>query len=88
MPVIVQMTAPEMEEAQYDEAAAQLSELVKKQPGFMMHLAYRDRDDDGFIVAEIWETLGQFEAWYTEYVEPRVPGIFRQATDLYSIVLP
>lgn len=40
MAVLVRMTAAGMDAATYDQASTQLADLVKKQPGFMMHVAY------------------------------------------------
>jgi hypothetical protein len=38
-----------MSTAQYDETAPPLVELIKKQPGFLMHVSYEDAS--GFVVA-------------------------------------
>jgi hypothetical protein len=40
MAVLVRMTAAGMDEATYDQVSAQLAPLVKRQPGFIMHVAY------------------------------------------------
>jgi hypothetical protein len=55
----------------YDQASAQLAGLVKKQPGFMMPVAYPS--PGGFSVGEVWESRGQFETWFNESVKPNVP---------------
>jgi len=40
--------------AQYDEMSPPLIELIKKQPGFLLHVAYEDAS--GLVAAEVWET--------------------------------
>jgi hypothetical protein len=51
MTVLVSMTAAGMDAATYDQASAQLAPLVKKQPGFIMHVAYPS--PGGFTGGEI-----------------------------------
>ena len=69
MAVLVRMAAAGMDAATYDQAWTQLAGLVKKQPGFMMHVAYPS--PGGFTVGEVWESRGQFETWFNENVKPK-----------------
>jgi hypothetical protein len=86
MAVLVRMTAAGMDAATYDQASSQLSDMVKKQPGFMMHVAYPS--PGGFSVGEVWESQGQFETWFTGYVQPNVPGIQHEVIELHAVLQP
>ena len=59
--------------AQYDETSPPLVEQVKKQPGFVLHVAFED--SQGFCVAEVWESQEQHDSWFNENVVPNVPVI-------------
>jgi hypothetical protein len=71
MAVLVRITAPGMDQAAYDQGAPVLHELVKKQPGFIMHVAYPT--PGGFSVGEVWESQAQQESWFNEHVTPNLP---------------
>jgi heme-degrading monooxygenase HmoA len=86
MAVLVSMTAAGMDAATYDQVSTQLADLVKKQPGFMMHVAYPS--PGGFSVGEVWESRGQFEAWFNQNVKPNVPSIQHEVIDLHAVVQP
>jgi len=86
MAVLVRMTAAGMDAATYDQASMQLADLVKKQPGFMMHVAYPS--PGGFSVGEVWESRGQFEKWFNENVKPNVPGVQHEVIELHAVVQP
>ncbi len=76
-----------MTPAQYDETAPALIEMLKKQPGFLIHVAYEDAS--GFVVAEVWETQEQHDAWFDANVKPNVPGeITQEVIDLHSVHTP
>ncbi len=76
-----------MSTAQYDETAPTLVELIKKQPGFLLHVSYEDAG--GFVVAEVWETKEQHDAWFDENVKPNVPfEITQEVIDLHSVHQP
>ena len=76
-----------MTAAQYDESAPMLIEQLKKQPGFLVHVSYEDAN--GFVVAEVWETQEQHDAWFNENVKPNVPfEITQEVVDLHSIHKP
>jgi heme-degrading monooxygenase HmoA len=86
MPVLIRHRAP-MSAAQYDESAPQLIELIKAQPGFLAHVSYLDAD--GFVVAELWETQAEHDAWFEANVAPNVPfEITQEVIELHSIHLP
>jgi heme-degrading monooxygenase HmoA len=86
MAVLVRMTAAGMDAATYDQASAQLAGLVRKQPGFMMHVAYPS--PGGFSVGEVWESRGQFETWFSGNVKPNVPGVQHEVIELHAVVRP
>jgi len=76
-----------MSPAQYDEASPPLVELLKKQPGFLLHVSYEDAG--GFVVAEVWETQAQHDTWFDANVKPNVPGeITQEVIDLHSVHAP
>jgi hypothetical protein len=76
-----------MDAATYDQASALLAAMVKKQPGFIMHVAYPS--PGGFSVGEIWESQGQYETWFNANVKPNVPGEIKQEViELHAVVKP
>ncbi len=82
MPVLIRHRAP-MSAAQYDEVAPALLEEMKKHPGFLVHVSYEDAD--GFVVAEVWESQQQHDAWFNANVKPNVPfEITQEVIDLHS----
>ena len=86
MSVLIRHRA-EMSPAQYDEVAPALIEILKKQPGFVLHVSYEDAS--GFVVAEVWETQEQHDAWFAAFVTPNVPGeITQEVIDLHSVHTP
>jgi hypothetical protein len=86
MPVLIRHRAA-MSAAQYDESAPALIEQIKKQPGFLVHVSYEDAD--GFVVAEVWETQEQHDAWFDANVKPNVPfEITQEVIDLHSVHTP
>jgi len=87
MAVLVRMTVAGMDEATYDQVSAQLVPVIKKQPGFIMHVAYPG--PGGFSVGEIWESRGQYETWFNENVKPNVPAeIQQELIELHAVVQP
>lgn len=83
MPVLIRHRAP-MSAAQYDESAPSLIELIKQQPGFVAHVSYEDAD--GFVVAEVWETQAEHDAWFDANVRPNVPfEITQEVIALHSV---
>ena len=86
MSVLIRHRAP-MSTAQYDELAPSLVEQVKKQPGFLFHVSYEDAD--GLVVAEVWETQEQHDAWFDANVKPNVPvEIAQEVVSLHSVHTP
>jgi hypothetical protein len=55
MAILARMSAAGMDLSNYDQAGEGLTELVKKQPGFIIHVAYKT--PDGVGVGEVWESL-------------------------------
>jgi heme-degrading monooxygenase HmoA len=87
MPVPIRHRPAGMTAAQYDQMAPPLVEKLKKQPGFVLHVSYEDRD--GFIVGEVWETQQQHDAWFNENVKAAVPvEISEEVIDLHSVHKP
>jgi hypothetical protein len=87
MSVLVRMAASGLDEATYDKVSANLTHLMKRQPGFTMHVAYPT--PGGFYVTEIWESRAQFETWFNETVKPNVPAeIQPEVTELHAVVQP
>jgi len=91
MAVLVRITAAGMDQAAYDQASPGLHELVKKQPGFVIHVAYPT--PGGFSVGEVWESQAQQESWYNEHVKPKLPAEVVDASSteyiqLHAVVQP
>jgi quinol monooxygenase YgiN len=87
MAVLVRHRAAGMTPAQYDEISPQLVEMVKKQPGFVIHVSYES--PQGFTVGEVWESREQHESFFNEHVKPNVPAeITLEVIDLHSVHKP
>jgi hypothetical protein len=86
MAVLASLTAAGMDTATYDQVSAHLTDLLKKQPGFVMHIAYPITG--GFAVGEVWNSKDEFDAWFTQNVQPNVPAIKYEVTELYSVLQP
>jgi heme-degrading monooxygenase HmoA len=91
MAVLVRIAAPGMDQEAYDETSSALQELVKKQPGFIIHVAYPT--PGGFAVGEVWESEAQPEAWFNEHVAPALPAeaveaMSTEVIQLHSVVRP
>ena len=86
MAVLIRHRAP-MSTAQYDEMSPPLVELIKQQPGFLLHVSYEDAS--GFVVAEVWETQEQHDTWFDANVKPNIPvEITQEVIDLHSVHTP
>ena len=91
MSVLVRISAAGMDKAAYDQAAPGLHELVKKQPGFIIHVAYPT--SDGFNVGEVWESQAQHDSWFKEHVSANLPSEVLDAMsteyfELHAVVQP
>ena len=76
-----------MSKDQYDEVSPRLVELLKQQPGFVLHITYEDAD--GFVVGQVWETQEQHDAWFDANVAPNVPmEITQEVVDLHTVHAP
>jgi hypothetical protein len=89
--VLVRITAPGMDQGAHDQAAPGLHEMVKKQPGFIMHVAYPT--PGGLNIGEIWESQAQQESWFNEHVSPNLPPALSGAmsteyNQLHAVVQP
>jgi quinol monooxygenase YgiN len=76
MAVLIRMRAQGLGAEDYDRISPPLVEGVKRQPGFVLHVAFED--SQGFCVAEIWESQEQRDAWFNENVVPNVPAEIKQ----------
>ena len=87
MSVLVRMSVAGMDAATYDQVSPHLVELIKQQPGFVMHVAYPS--PGGFVVGEDWESREQWAKWFNENVKPNVPGeIQQEVIDLHAVAQP
>jgi len=91
MAVLVRITATGMDRAAYDQASPELHELVKKQAGFIIHIAYPT--PGGFNVGEVWDSQAQQESWFNEHVKPNLPAALSGAMSteyiqLHALVQP
>ena len=91
MAILVRIAAPGMDQAAYDGVSPGLHELVKKQPGFIMHVAYPT--PDGFAVGEVWESQAHHETWFNEHVAPTlgaeaVEAMSSEVIQLHAVVQP
>jgi hypothetical protein len=87
MAVLIRHRAAGMTMAQYDELSPPLVEQLKKQPGFLLHVAFED--SQGLCVAEIWETKEQHDSFFDANVQPNVPAeITQEVIDIHAMHKP
>jgi hypothetical protein len=87
LPVLIRHRLDGFTLADYDEISPPLIELVKQQPGFVLHVAFED--SQGTCVAEIWETKEQHDRFFNEHVVPNVPGDIKQEViEVHNIEKP
>jgi len=87
--VLVRISATGLDAATYDQMAPELHPLLKKQPGFIMHVAYPI--PDGFGVGEVWDSKAQQETWYNDFVVPNLPdpgAMSSEYFEVHSVVQP
>ena len=71
----------------YDGVLSAVRELLKNAPGFMLHCAHPSEGE--WLVYEIWQSKGEADKWFAEYVVPNLPkGIYPKRTyqELHSAV--
>jgi len=87
MAVLIRHRAAGITPEQYDEISPPLVEQLKKQPGFVLHVAFED--SQGFCVAEVWETKEQHDSFFNQNVVPNVPAAIKQEViELHSLHQP
>jgi heme-degrading monooxygenase HmoA len=87
MAVLVNISAVGMDTSNYDEISERLTALLKQQPGFMGHVAYKT--PDGMGVGELWESRAQFQKWFDENVRPNVPvELKEEVIELHNVITP
>ena len=87
MAVLIRHRAEGMTLAQYDEISPPLLEEIKKEPGFILNVAFED--SQGFCVAEIWESQEQHDSYFNEKVVPNVPAEIKQEViQIHNMVEP
>ena len=91
MSVLVRIRATGMDKAAYDQAAPGLHELVKEQPGFIIHVAYPT--SNGFNAGEVWESKAQHDSWFKDHVSAKLPSealdaMSTEYVELHTVVQP
>jgi hypothetical protein len=87
MSVLIRHRVDGLTLADYDQISPPLVELVKQQPGFVIHVAYED--SQGACVAEVWETKEQHDSFFNQSVVPNVPAEIKQEViELHSLHQP
>lgn len=87
MAILVTAHVKGQTEKGYDEVLNGLREVIQKAPGFILHTSYPY--EEGWVVADIWETKADADAFFAKYVVPNLPaGIHpkRSYQELHSIV--
>jgi hypothetical protein len=86
MAILAKLIADGMDETAYDRVSAYLSTLLKKEPGFVMHVSYSG--SAGFYIEEVWQSRAQFEKWFREQVQPNVPEMQQEVIELHQLLQP
>jgi heme-degrading monooxygenase HmoA len=87
MAILVTAQVKGQTEEGYDGVLNGLREVISKAPGFILHTSYSY--EEGWVVADIWETKADADAFFAKYVVPNLPaGIHpkRSYQELHSIV--
>jgi len=71
MTVLKQHHAPGMPPEVYDQVASGALPSQKTAEGFVAH--YAVVEDGGITVIEIWDSIGQHDAWFNVVVKPHLP---------------
>ncbi len=89
MAILVKISAVGIDQVLYDQMVPGIHPHLKKQPGFIIHVAYPV--PGGFAVDEVWESKAQHDAWYNEFVKPNLPdpdAMSLEFIELHAIVQP
>lgn len=89
MAVLVKFSARGFDQTIYDQMVPAIYSQRKKQPGFIIHVAYLT--NGGFLVEEVWESKAQCLTWYNEFVKPNLPvprAVTLEFIELYAISQP
>ena len=87
MAVLIRHRAEGMDQSLYDQIAPPLTEQVKAQPGFVLHVAFMD--NGRFTVSEIWESKSDHDRWFDEHVRPNLPmEVEQEVIELHNVVQP
>jgi predicted urease superfamily metal-dependent hydrolase len=71
MTVLKRHHASDMAAEEYDEIAALVREPQSKADGFVAH--YAVVEVGGVTAFEIWDSIAQHDAWFTDAVQPLLP---------------
>ncbi|MFZ2176253.1 MAG: hypothetical protein WAW17_19890 [Rhodococcus sp. (in: high G+C Gram-positive bacteria)] len=71
MSVVVRHHAPGMTADQYSAIADVTMGDIQSAHGFIAHYAFLE--GDGLTVSEIWETQADHDAFFDEYIRPKLP---------------
>ena len=71
MTVLKHHHVPGMSGEVYDQVAAGARASQSEADGFVAH--YAIVEDGGITVVEIWDSIGQHDAWFDEVVKPNLP---------------
>ena len=72
----------------YDQVSVFLHDVVRKAPGFIIHIAY-GTDDGIWHVSEVWNSKKEADEFFATMVAPHLPkGIIpkRSYQELHSVV--
>ncbi len=86
MPIIVRHRVAGMTAEQYDEISPPIIEKLKRQPGFVYHVAFMENGT--LTVSEIWESQEQHDRWFDENVKPNVPSVEQEVLEVHAIHTP
>lgn len=87
MAVLIRHRVAGIDPGRYDEISPPLVEELKKQPGFVFHVAYEG--PEGFTVAEVWESQEQHDEWFDNNVQPKLPAkAAQEVIPLHSVHKP
>lgn len=74
----------------YDQVSVFLHQIIKKAPGFILHISY-GTEDGVWHILEVWNSKKESDEFFAKNVAPNLPqGIIpkRSYIELHSLVTP
>lgn len=86
MPVLMSSTVPGLDAATYDQVVGAVGPTMRSATGFRSHYAYAG--DGGWRVVEVWDSEGDWRAFFDANVKDHLPpGAEQTLTELHNVIV-